>query len=188
LAADANGQADDMQIGSDEELLTRIAGGDSSAFAEFYDRHIPRVFALVLRHLRQHGDADDVCQEVFWQVWLRARQFDATRATPLAWLFWMARSRALDHLRRRRRDVPLALAPETKACGDPACILTDGETTQQVREALTKLPEDQRAAICLAFFSGLTYEQVARHQGVPVGTAKTRIRLAMKKLRELLTG
>jgi RNA polymerase sigma-70 factor (ECF subfamily) len=175
-----------MQKGSDEELLTRIAGGDSCAFAEFYDRHVPRVFALALRHLGQHGDADDVCQEVFLQVWSRARQFDATRAKPVAWLFWIARSRALDRL-RRRRDAPLAGAPETAVGDDPASVLTDGEATQQVREALTKLPDEQRGAISLAFFSGLTYEQVARHQAVPVGTAKTRIRLAMKKLRELLT-
>jgi RNA polymerase sigma-70 factor (ECF subfamily) len=188
LTADGGGQAVDMQKRSDEELLRRIAAGDRSAFAAFYDRHVPRVFALVLRQLGQHGDADDVLQEVFWQVWSRARQFDAGRATPAAWLFWIARCRVLDHLRRRRRDVPLGLAPETAAGGDPVNAFADGETTQQVREALAKLPKEQQGAIRLAFFAGLTYEEVARHQAVPVGTAKTRIRLAMKKLRELLTG
>src|SRR5262245_56111527 len=89
---------------SDQQLLAGISGGDQAALATFYDRHAARTLALLARWLGGRGDAEDVLQEVFWQVWRLAGRYDAQRATPLGWLFLLARSRALDHLRRQPAD------------------------------------------------------------------------------------
>jgi RNA polymerase sigma-70 factor (ECF subfamily) len=174
-----------MTITSDEHLLNHIASGDRAAFAEFYDRQAPRVLALLLRLLGQRGDAEDVLQEVFWQVWSRAHQYDAGRSTPQAWLVLLARSRALDLL-RRRNGVPRAFPPNAAAAGDAASALENGELAQQLRDALSNLSEEQRSAITLAFYAGLTHEQIALRQAIPVGTVKTRIRLGMQRLRNAL--
>ncbi len=181
-----NGQHGAVMQSSDQQLLSRIAGGDNSAFTAFYDRHAPRVYGLLNRLLDHKADADDVLQETFWQVWRRANQYDASRAPPVAWLFLIARSRALDHLRQRRPAPPPGSTPEPAQSLDPGSALERAEASGQVHAALAKLPEDQRRAIALAFFTGLTYEQVARAQAIPVGTAKTRIRRGMQRLRELL--
>lgn len=170
---------------SDQQLLSGIAAGDRDAFAEFYDRHAPRALGLLVKLLGARGDAEDVLQEVFWQVWSRAGQYDAARSTPQVWLYLLLRSRALDQLRRRRAGTA---PPAYAAAGDsdPVRDLERGEASERVRQALAQLPEEQRSAITLAFYSGLTHEKVAQHQSIPVGTVKTRIRLGMKRLRDLL--
>jgi RNA polymerase sigma-70 factor (ECF subfamily) len=170
---------------TDQQLLSSIASGDSGAFAAFYDRHAGRVLGLLRRWLGHPDSAEDVLQETFWQVWRRAGQYDARRSPPEAWLVLLARSRALDHL--RRQPPPAASAwPEPAATDEPGSALERSESAELVRRALSQLPAEQRSAITLAFFAGLTYEQVAREQAIPVGTAKTRIRLGMRRLRDLL--
>jgi RNA polymerase sigma-70 factor (ECF subfamily) len=168
---------------SDHELLRDIAAGDQSALAEFYDRHAPRTLGLLLHWLRQRSDAEDVLQEVFWQVWRRADQYDAFRASPVGWLVLLARSRSLDHLRQRQTKGLLELSLEPATRDDPHDHLELGESSARLRQALTLLPDEQRRAVVLAFYDGLTYEQVARREAVPVGTAKTRIRLGIRRLR-----
>jgi RNA polymerase sigma-70 factor (ECF subfamily) len=172
---------------SNQQLLARIAAGDRTAFAEFYDRHAPRVLALLTRWLGPDGDGEDVLQETFWEAWCRACDYDPGRSPPEAWLVLIARSRAVDHLRRRRPEIALSPAHEPAIMDGQEIALERSESARQVGEALAKLPEEQRVALTLAFYSGFTHEQVARHQAVPLGTAKTRIRLAMKRLRDLLT-
>ena len=171
---------------SNQELLTCMASGDVTAFTEFFDRHSPRVFSLLCKWLGQRGDAEDVLQETFWQVWTRAGQYDAARSLPEVWLVLIARSRALDYLRRHRNGAAASLAQEPATLNDPGSDLERDESLRQLRTALADLPEEQRTAINLAFYGGLTHEQVARCQAVPLGTVKTRIRLGMKKLRSLL--
>jgi RNA polymerase sigma-70 factor (ECF subfamily) len=170
---------------SDCQLLRRAAAGDRDAFAAFYDRHAPAVFGLLLRLLRDRCEAEDVLQEAFLQAWREAGRYDAGRASPAGWLVMLARSRALDRLRRRP---PAAAGPaaEPAAPGDAGLAAQQTETQALVGAALARLPAEQRDALCLAFYGGLTHTQVARRQGVPLGTAKTRIRLAMIRLRELL--
>lgn len=175
-----------MEKRSDELLIREIAAGNQGAFAEFYDSHAPRVLAALVKWLSDRGAAEDLLQETFWQVWLRASQYDARRATPEVWLFVIARSRALDHLRRHKPEVAAGGRCEPVLLEDPAAALEDDESRERVRKAMAKLPEEQRSAIRLAFYAGLTYEQVAQLQAIPVGTAKTRIRLGMKRLRDLL--
>lgn len=173
--------------GSDAELLERIKTGDGTAFAAFYDRHAPRVLGLLVRWLGHRQDAEDILQETFWQVWSRAKQYDAARAAPEVWLLLIARSRALDRLRGRRVQAnPPSVEPV--AIVDPGGALEQGEAARRLREALAELPEEQRSAIALAYYAGLTYEQVAQRQAIPAGTAKTRIRLGMRRLRRLLGG
>ena len=169
---------------SDHRLVREAAAGDRDAFAAFYDRHAPAVFGLLLNLLRIRDDAEDVLQEVFLQAWREANRYDACRASPAGWLVMLARSRALDHLRRR----PAAASgwKEPVVNQDVAQTLEQGETQARVRAALDLLPAEQKEALSLAYYGGLTYEQVAARQRVPLGTAKTRIRLAMNRLRVLL--
>lgn len=172
-------------MASDEQLLARAAEGDREAFAALYDRHAPRVLGLLVRMLGQRGDAEDVLQETFLQAWRQAPRFDAGRSPGLAWLFVIARSRALDCLRRRRApDAPPA-ATERAAPAEPAGVETL-DAALPARAALARLPEEQRSAISLAFFAGMTHEQIALQQGLPIGTVKTRIRRGMIALREYL--
>jgi RNA polymerase sigma-70 factor (ECF subfamily) len=171
---------------TDSQLLRRVAAGDKDAFAAFYDRHAPVVLGLLRRLLHQPGDADDVLQETFWQVWRQASTFDPARGAALGWVLMIARSRALDHLRRQRATAALGDASEPLSFAEAAAALERDEASAHLRAALACLPDEQRSALRLAFYGGLTHAEVARRQGIPLGTAKTRIRLAMCRLRDLL--
>lgn len=171
---------------TDAELLHAMTLGSAEAFAAFYDRHASVVYGVLLKMLPQTTDADDVLQETFLQVWRQASRFDAARSTPQGWVVMMARSRALDYLRRKNPAPTSAETPDRPVYPEEFLRLEQDETATRVRHALNQLPAEQRMAIDLAFFGGLTYEQVAQQQQVPLGTAKTRIRLGMKRLRHLL--
>jgi RNA polymerase sigma-70 factor (ECF subfamily) len=169
---------------TDEELMGRVADGDDAAFAALYDRHAARLFGLLTCLLRQRVDAEDALQETFWQVWCQARRYDPARGSVEVWLSMIARSRGLDH-RRRPAGLPGSAAASP---ADPLRALEEDETAREVSQALARLPDEQRQAVSLAYFGGLTHEQVASWQGVPLGTAKTRIRLAMRRLRTIFQG
>lgn len=174
---------------TDQILLARIADGDRVAFGTFYDRHAGRIHSLVLRICRNPREAEDVLQETFWAVWGKAHQFDARRGTPLAWLILLARSRCLDALRRTRRRPSTSNPTElgdAPAPDDPVEQTHRGDEAIRARRALASLPCDQRQAIELAFFDGLSHQQIAERLNTALGTVKTRIRLGMSKLRDLL--
>jgi RNA polymerase sigma-70 factor (ECF subfamily) len=170
---------------SDDELMWAVAAGDREAFAALYDRHAPAVFGLLRTMLRGPGEAEDVLQEAFLQAWRQADRYDSARSTPLGWLVMMARSRALDVL-RRRPPILTSDPPDRPVVSDVDSRLERDESAAAAIRALGQLADDQRTAIQLAFFGGLTYEQVAERLGVPTGTAKTRIRLGLMKLRKAL--
>jgi RNA polymerase sigma-70 factor (ECF subfamily) len=171
---------------SDHQLLSRVAGGDDAAFAALYDRYADRVLGFLVKLLRVRADADDVLQDTFYQVWVKARDYEPSRSSPQSWLFLLARSRAVDLLRRRRRrEEGVSPTPPT-APADPAAAFEAKDAGLRLRDALTKLTDEQRSAIQLAFYGGLTHEEVAARQAVPLGTVKTRIRLGMQRLRGLL--
>jgi RNA polymerase sigma-70 factor (ECF subfamily) len=171
---------------TDVELVHAMADGDRDSFAALYDRHAPRVFALLMRWLGQRADAEDVLQETFWQVWEQAGRYDPMRAPPGGWVYLIARSRAMDVLRRRRPEATGRPGCEPVTITDPGAAAEHGEASMNIGKALGALPEEQRVAVHLAFFDGMTHEQVARRQSIPLGTAKTRIRLGMQRLREIL--
>ena len=174
----------DRDTGDDQILCDRMAAGDESALAALYDRWSPKVYGIALWILRDADEAEDVVDETFWQAWRSAAGFDARRAAVPAWLAMIARCRALDRLRRRRRHEDLgAVAPPAESSG---AGVEEAERAERVAAALQMLPPEQRRAIELAFFDGYSHAEIADRLTLPLGTVKTRIRLAMQKLREQL--
>lgn len=171
---------------SDSSLLSRIGQSDRAAFTAFYDRHAPRIFGLLERMLGPGRETEDVLQETFLQVWRRAAAYEPTRGEPVPWLVMIARSRAIDHVRRNGRQVHVSEKVDDTLVDNGPSDLGHAEEVRQARQAMNSLPDDQRSAIQLAFFSGLTHEEIARRLGQPLGTVKTRIRLGMIKLRGML--
>jgi RNA polymerase sigma-70 factor (ECF subfamily) len=163
-------------------VLRRLAEGDSLALAEFYDAHAGLAYGLALRVLRDRSDAEDVVQEAFVQVWRQADRYDPARGSPQAWLCAIVRTRALDRLRRRVSRREQEEAPEPVAAGSTP----DREGELAVRKALLTLSAEQRRALELAYYEGLTQSEIARRLGEPLGTVKTRIRSAMIRLRQEL--
>ena len=161
--------------------------------AELYDRHARPIYSLALRILGDATEAEDIVQEVFSQAWKQAARYSASRGAVAAWLMTLARSRAIDRLRAKRAR-PGEISDERAAgllvdAGPPAdSLVLSSEQVARVRAALDELPLLQRAAIELAYYEGLTHAEIADRLEQPLGTVKTRIRLAMLKLRDVLAG
>ncbi len=161
--------------------------------AELYDRHARPIYSLALRILGDATEAEDIVQEVFSQAWKQAARYSASRGAVAAWLMTLARSRAIDRLRAKRArpgDVSTErVAGQLVDAGPPAdSLVLSSEQVARVRAALDELPLLQRAAIELAYYEGLTHAEIADRLEQPLGTVKTRIRLAMVKLRDVLAG
>jgi len=175
-----------------ETLLSRMAGGDESALRELYDRTSRRVYGLALAVLRDGAAAEDVALEVYVQAWRQASRFDAATGSALAWLSTLARTRAIDAWRARRRQAERHEALDTQAellvCEEPGpdALGLLAERAARVRTAVDALPPEQRRALQAAFFSGLTHTEVAAALGQPLGTVKTRIRAGLTALRAAL--
>ena len=174
-----------------ETLVRRMAAGDGEAFGAFYDRYAPLVFPLIVRIVRDRSDAADVLQDVFWEAWQGATAYDPARGTPEAWMITRARTRAIDRVRAVRRrgetfvppvDERLAAAP-AETGGDAA---ERAEDRGVIRTALQTLSPPQREAIELAYYAGLTQTEIAERLKQPLGTVKTRIRLGLERLREVV--
>jgi RNA polymerase sigma-70 factor, ECF subfamily len=168
---------------TDSELISAIAARDSAAFADFYDRFSSRVYGLIFHIVRNRTDADDVLQETFWQVWRQAERFSAYRASVETWVLMLARSRAVDQLRKRRDTVSDAL-PERAT--DAINYAENTDESRRVQLLLNDLPQEQEQLIRLAFFEGLTHEQIATQLAIPLGTVKTRIRTGLHRMRDRL--
>jgi len=169
--------------------LQAVSRGDESALAALYDRYRLILFGLILRILHDRQEAEDVLQEVFFQIWRRANDFDPARGRAFTWLVTIARSRALDRLRMlssRSRFVEADEQTVSDEVTDTAQELVKSEEGQIVRQALDELPHEQRRALLLAYFEGLTQAEIAERLGDPLGTVKTRMRSGLIKLRELL--
>ena len=173
-----------------EELLVAVAGGDQAAFASLYDRVSSQVLGVALRVLRDRSLAEEVTQEVMVEVWRKADRFDPDRGTASGWITTLAHRRAVDRVRSeqasRDRDDRVSRRDEPRAFDAVADEVEISLDHWQVRKALATLTERQREAIELAYFGGHTYRDVARVLGIPEGTAKSRLRDGLLRLREAL--
>lgn len=171
------------------QLAERIAAGDGAALRAAYDAHAGRVFALAVRIVRSKEEAEDVVQDTFLEVWRRAREYDPKRGELATWILAMARSRCLDRMRRARVRARHAERPEQEPLGEsPDEQAATSEYGEQVRGVLAALPAEQRVALELAYFEGLTQQEIAERTHAPLGTVKTRLRLALEKLSGQLAG
>jgi RNA polymerase sigma-70 factor (ECF subfamily) len=176
----------------DRSLMARVEARDADALAELYDRHAGRLLGLARRILGDGGEAEEVLQEVFLFAWRAASAFDPARGQVLTWLLIATRSRAIDRVRARRPasrpeirsldEVPVTREP---AAPDDVEAASSGKQWESIcRAAVGQLPEDQRRALELAYFEGLTHQEIAERTSTPLGTVKTRVRLGLMKLRE----
>ncbi|MSU48771.1 MAG: sigma-70 family RNA polymerase sigma factor [Opitutus sp.] len=181
-----------MKSTDDATLLQAVARHDEVAFAELYDRLSRPVFTLVVRVLRSRAEAEEVLQEAFWQVWERAADFRVELGSAFCWVVTIARRKAIDRLRanaRHRKRIEEAQGLRNDDVFFPPAALEGmeaDERTGAVRAALAKLNADERRVIGLAFFDGLTHDEIAVALGAPVGTVKARIRRGMLKLKPAL--
>jgi RNA polymerase sigma-70 factor (ECF subfamily) len=175
---------------SDQVLLERVAGKDSQALADLYDRYAAVALALAGRILGDRSEAEDVLQIVFTRVWQDASRYDPAKGSPTSWILSWVRNGAIDRLRRREAlqratlhsiDHSPAGHEESHGTGNHSA-----EERERLQKAVTALPADQRQVIELAYFEGLSQTQIAQRLGEPLGTVKTRVRLGMNKLRQAL--
>ena len=168
-----------MSNGAD--LIHQMAEGDAEAFARFYDRYAPLIYPLILRILVDPTDAAECLHDVFWEARERASTYDAARATPDAWLVTHARTQAIERMRstRRRRELR-ALSPSASPGAPPAI------DRSALARAFERLPDPQREALELAYYGGLTQTEITARLKQPLGTVKTRLRLALDRLREMV--
>jgi RNA polymerase sigma-70 factor, ECF subfamily len=177
----------------DHELLRRVARGDVAALRVLYDEHASRALTIANRILRDSTEAEDVVQETFIDLWRRSAQFDSTRGGAAAWIVTIARSRAIDRLRASgtagRAIAGVATSPELLLASQvppPHEAEERRRDEERVAGALATLPPEQREAIELAYFEGLTQSEIATQTGRPLGTVKMRVKLAIAKLAALL--
>lgn len=172
---------------SDWSLLARVAKKDEAALAALYDRYSGLVYAQAMRILRDQGAAEEILQDIFYQVWRTAEKFDPRRGSLPGWLMVVARNRAISRLRKpgsrdseqlNENGVMLQTNIETAAA--------QNQLMGRLKSAMGGLPEEQRKSIELAFFEGMTHSEIATKTGEPLGTVKTRIRSALEVLRQVV--
>jgi RNA polymerase sigma-70 factor (ECF subfamily) len=178
----------------DETLVRRVVQRDAEAFAQLYDRYTDLVYSVALRVVADPALAQDAAQDVFLRLWRRPEAYDASRGRFVSWLVSVARNRAVDEVRMRGRRRVRELGefnsmedPPDGRAEDPQLAVQVQADRLAVRRALAQLPEEQRKALEMAYFSGLTQQEIAEQLQQPLGTIKTRTRLAMRKLRTLLS-
>ena len=177
----------------DEQLITLIADGEKDALEVFYNRHAPSVFSMARYMLRDHTLAEEVTQDIFLNLWLKASTYNPQRGTPRAWFMTIAHHRIIDTIRARKRSAQSTnQVPHELLDLHPSSLPSTEEQAQrnlsreQIITVLASLPQEQREVIILAYFEGYSQSEIASKLGHPLGTVKTRVRLAMQKLRAAL--
>jgi RNA polymerase sigma-70 factor (ECF subfamily) len=181
------------EVSSDAALVHRLLQRDVSAFEQLYDRHSRIVYALVLRILRQASTAEEVVQDVFLQLWRNASRYQSARGAFVPWLLTLARNRALDHLRlkserQRRREDQTEEPPPITASPEYEAALDEKRRAERVRSLMGSLNPQQKKAIEMAYFEGLSHSEIAAALKEPLGTVKSWIRNGLLRLKEGLQG
>src|ERR1700730_10104201 len=184
------GQESDSEL--EARLINRIAEGDDSSFDMLYERFSGPLYGMAYRMMNDTKEAEDVLQEAFTYIWRKAATYDPNRSSPFAWAVMITRNKAIDRLRVRQRLEKL----REKVTSEEAFYQNKDETSANeptlrergaiVRSALQEIPQEQRQALELAFFGGLTHEQIAEQLDTPLGTIKARIRRGLLRLRDCL--
>jgi len=174
-----------------ERLLEQVARGEREALLILYDRFSPSLLAVAFRITSNRAEAEDILQDVFTRAWREAASFDRARGTAMAWLVTLTRNRSIDIVRARRRrsqheDAEAEAPPAVEPSSTPELALVDAERAAAVRLALETLRDEQRKVLELAYFGGLSHSEIAERLQQPLGTVKTRIAQAVKRLREEL--
>lgn len=173
----------------DAAIMARIVAGDATAVENLYDRYGRQVYSLALRLLQDPAAAEDAVQESFVKVWKKAAQFDPERGRLVTWILHLTYTTAVDLLRARRRAGPTrseAEPPPPDLDADTAAAAETAVLGAQVREAMLRLPPEQRQALELAYFGALSHQEISTQMGIPLGTVKGRVRLGLEALRQLL--
>jgi RNA polymerase sigma-70 factor, ECF subfamily len=183
---------DDSQRQQAVEMIERIAGGDEAALAAFYQRFASLLYGIAFKIMKDEKDAEDVLQEGFVYIWRKAAAYNPQMLSPFSWAVLVVRNKAIDRIRSRQRAARIVerATAEFSNCAEADERSADepvfSEQRAFVRTAMTQIPDEQRQAIELAFFSGLTHEEIATRLATPLGTIKARIRRGMIHMRELL--
>lgn len=169
----------------DQVLLDGLVRGDAAALGKLYDLFAPKAYAIACRVLAEPHDAEEVVQEAFLDLWRHATRYDPRRASVLGWLITLTRTRAIDRLRslqaRERASEKLSTQP-TGSAPDPELAAAMAQSAELMKALIAELPKEQRESIELAYWEGLSQSDIAARTGAPLGTVKTRMRLAMTKL------
>lgn len=177
----------------DRQLLESIADKDRAALEALYTRYSGPVYSLAMHLLRDTGASEEVTQDTFFNVWRRGSSYKSDRGSVTAWLFSIAHHRTIDELRKRRRDqtrvqhgVDMSQRPSEARSDDPMEYAAAQYEASRLKTALTTLRPEQREVVVLAYYGGFTHSEIARKLDQPLGTVKTRMRLAIKKLRGVI--
>ncbi len=175
------------------DLLARITKRERAAFEQLYTRYSNILYATAMKFLKEDADAQDVVQDVFIQIWDKAKLYDPAKGKPLTWALTMTRNRSIDRIRAIQRRTRLrddfekeTVADESTGIREALSGVDASERTQILRDAVARLSPEQRKVIDLAFFGGLTQSEIADRLGEPLGTVKARARRGLMKLKELL--
>jgi len=172
--------------GDDTGLLTRIQAGDQDAMSALFDRYGTMVYSVALRVLKDTGEAEDVMQDIFVQLWKNPGAFVSGKGSLAGWLVVVTRNRSIDMIRRRRPTDPVELF-SLPSSTNLAREAERNSLLAKIRGVMGSLPDEQRKSLELAFFEGLSHSEIAEKTGDPLGTVKTRIRLALTSIRKALT-
>ena len=187
------GRLEDYSALDDEELVSLIGAQDRLALEEFYARYSSPVFSMAMQMLGDAGASEEVTQDAFFNVWRRAASYRPDRGKVSTWLFSIAHHRVIDETRRRRRheetqsphDVQL-LAEQSDEAGDPSGFVIKQMRRSKIKEALSSLRPEQRDVVVFAYYGGLTQSEIAEKLDQPLGTVKTRMRLGLRALKEVM--
>lgn len=175
------------------ELLARIARRERAAFEALYDRYANILYATAMKFVKEGADAQDVVQDVFIQIWDKAKLYDPAKGKPLTWALTLTRNRSIDRIRSIQRRTRLrdqfekeTVADESAAFREALSGVDAGDKNQILRDAVSRLSPEQRKVIELAFYEGFTQSEVAERLGQPLGTVKARARRGLMKLKEIL--
>jgi RNA polymerase sigma-70 factor (ECF subfamily) len=175
------------------DLLARVAKRERAAFEQLYDRYANILYATAMKFLKEDADAQDVVQDVFIQIWDKAKLYDPSKGKPLTWALTLTRNRSIDRIRSIQRRTRLrddfekeTVVDESAGVREALSGVDASEKSQILRDAVARLSPEQRKVVELAFFGGFTQSEIAERLGEPLGTVKARARRGLMKLKEIL--